>query len=897
LFGWRRLGRILGSGPWRRAPWRLVDAPALLVAVTVAAAAATLAVSTRPLLASSLGTAALRQDLEVCPATVGMVIERSVRIGHPVEEGIVTWPPPINLDESSTAIDRAVADLPGVSPPVRTLFGGEASVSAGDRVTGVQVISRTAALDHVATVARVDGPGVWLSRTTADQLGVGPGDQIQILPGPGLPSMPVAVQGVFVDLQENRDPWWCSLRRQIVGSVNDGAPPFLLLDDPTLLALLRSAEVPNTAASWEVHPSVATWKPAVARVTISRLKAIASDANNGATGLGLTLGPGDSASDPQGSLAHAEQAIVTASATAAPVVLGALGLATSLLVQAVRAWAERRNQELMLLRARGAGNGLLAVKGLIELLPALVVGLLVGVPAATLLVQAAGPTAAFDVDTVVSAVVQSAAAGGLIMFAVGAALVVEVRRAGAARLLGRSRRFVGVLPMLLLAVAAAAFYEIRSRGSAVVEGERGVHVDSLVVLFPVLLVAAASGLAAPALLRRPVLGAVSRLRWSRGGWLAGRRLAANRQRAALVVTASATAVGMAAFASSLVDTLETTAQAKATLDLGAAQVVPITGDGVVPADAPFASRATAVRRSSEATIVIAGHDPFDVVGIEDGESFARVAYWDRSFADRPLPDLLELVTPELVGDGEVPAVAVGAGGPDRFNLVMARDHGQRVLIPIRVVGRANYFPGFQYESRRPLLVISAEALKVREIEADRQLWVAGPDNNDLLAQVRGAGFDAEIVRRASARIDGSVTPQLWALRSVAIVGWATGGLALCALALYHGGIGRRRRVSDVLLRQMGLPARSAALAVVSETAAMFLLAWVIGVGMAWLALRLMYTELDPLPSDSPPPQLRFDTAAALVAAVVALAVPAATTVVVYWRRRRVDETEVLRHAG
>ena len=200
--GWAKL---LRSGPWRRAHVRLFGAFGLFAGVAVAAAMATMMTTTRPLITGSLGAAALNEDLRACPATVGLMITRSILIGAEtagdrsvIQEG----PDPIDLAGASRAVSDAVVPIAAVSRPIVTVFGGDGQIEAGGRSAVVQLLARDDVDKHIAVLGGGSGPGAWLSEKSASSLGLRVGDRLTVKSGAG--EISTVVRGMFVDLQENR---------------------------------------------------------------------------------------------------------------------------------------------------------------------------------------------------------------------------------------------------------------------------------------------------------------------------------------------------------------------------------------------------------------------------------------------------------------------------------------------------------------------------------------------------------------------------------------------------------------------------------------------------------------------------------------------------------------------
>jgi hypothetical protein len=79
-------------------------------------------------------------------------------------------------------------------------------------------------------------------------------------------------------------------------------------------------------------------------------------------------------------------------------------------------------------------------------------------------------------------------------------------------------------------------------------------------------------------------------------------------------------------------------------------------------------------------------------------------------------------------------------------------------------------------------------------------------------------------------------------------------------------------------------------------AAILLGGLVLGVGLAWTAVRLVFDELDPVPTTAPAPLLRYDLGLVGVCALAALVVAVVVTLVVERRSARSSLPELLRAA-
>ena len=219
-----------------------------------------------------------------------------------------------------------------------------------------------------------------------------------------------------------------------------------------------------------------------------------------------------------------------------------------------------------------------------------------------------------------------------------------------------------------------------------------------------------------------------------------------------------------------------------------------------------------------------------------------------------------------------------------------------VSIEVQVVGRPGVFPGLGYLSTRPLVVLASSVLRGRGAQTETELWL-DTDGSTTLDQVRAAGLSAPVVRRATARVDGSLEPQLWALDFLRVLGAITGAVALCGLGLYYAAIVRRRLVGDSLLARLGASTTNAVGATAAEVGGMLLVGLALGVASAWLALVATYAKLDPAPGSRPGPLLRYDAATVLAGFAVAVAAAVGVAAALNLRRRLASLDGVLRHAG
>jgi putative ABC transport system permease protein len=872
--------------PWRRAPLRAWRSPSLFLGVAVAAFVLGVAGGSRPMFASSAARASLGRDVETgCRFDVGFRAERQVWLG----EGAVGLP---GLAEATEALDSAVGRIAGIDPAVVTVIGDRAAVGVGDEAVDVQLLERTGFRDHIDVLGSrpLDGAGVWLPDTVAERLGVVAGDRVGVALSGASVRLPVA--GVYRDLRYGRDRSWCSMRwffepRTAAGSA---PPPVVLFDDTVLReSLAGAATAQGTRVWWEYPPDAASWDLPTAERATGELQRVADGVNNRSSDLGGLLGYGTSNVDVPRSVHKAQRTAASVESVAGPVALGTIGVAVVMLLAAARSWLARRSQEVTVLALRGAGPTALALKAMAELLPALVLGAVVGLGAAVVVVRAIGPDPRIERGALVEGVVVVGVALLVSLGALAAVVSTGVRRVGVAVGGAAPRVSLPLWEPAVLAMAAAAVYELQTR-ETVVDDTR---VDGLLLLFPLLLLAGGAGLAARLVLSARALDRLAR-RLPTPAWLAVRRLASARLRASLIVTGAAISSGIVVFAGAMSSSVSATVYAKATLGHGSAQIVRLSHTQASPDSAPLPGVSTLVTRTAESGVVRRGHEQADVLGV-DPDTFADAAFWDESFANQPLPDLLARLEPGTDG-AAVPAIGVGAGLPERFVLSLRGKDGATEL-EVAIVARSEAFPGLGLTRDRPLVVVDRQALTRKGVVEHAEVWVddASPGVAERLAK---QGVQIVFSARPAADIQGTLLqPQVWAIDYLEAVGLAAGLVTVAGLGLYFAAHAERRQLGAAVARRLGLPTVQAAAATALEVLSILVGGLLFGVGLSWLAVRLVFRKVDPLPHTAPDALLRFDLSVVVACAMAALVTAVFVTWVVEWRTARASLPELLRDAG
>jgi putative ABC transport system permease protein len=889
-----RSGRVphpsaFASSPWLRAPLMLVRYPGLLLAIGASLLILAVTSGASPLFLSSAGNASLARELrEACPWTAGLEVTVSsplvgTSFGNPAKE---------TYTAADQEVRAAVAGTPNVGPTELMILGqtaGIAKAGTGFGSNTIRLLTRDGALDHVTKLSGGGGlPGVWLPDTTATALGVVPGDRVVL--GSSDQRARVPVSGIYRDLSsEPRSVFWCAQSNLIFplsAFATFTPPPFVIADHDLFLSLGERMGERGALFSWQFPVATKGLTVPEAQTTAAGLQAAGQSLRD--RFLGVSVPPrtstrlpflADHAAALANSLRGSVETISLAGRIVALLVVGGAGIF----------WIHRRRLEIGLLSARGAGPLSIGSKVLLEALPIAIVAGALGWLASIRLVKALGPGRLLDADAPSAAlhqVVWTAALALLILgivVAVGARQEAEGGQSRAGQKLARAPWEVAVLLL-----AAAALYEVRTRGPGrVLDVTAPPKPDVLVLLFPLLFVAGASGLAGRFIRRLlPKLRAAGS-RWSPSLYFASRRLASAPRIAIGLLTASALAIGILAYAGTLTASVDATSTAKAYVFVGSDVAVNLAISRPLTAELPFPS--TKTLRIGTA-VVVSNQERTDVLGI-DPATFTGVAFWDPSFATKPLASLLRDITAP-VQDGRIPVIAVGAAFPTSGTLSIS---GGQIQIPYVVVDTALSFPGLH--SDQPMLVADRATLASSDPGGILMLWAKGDPATILDSLQRSGamipGSDA-VARTVLANPDFLALH--WTFGFLQALGVLTALIALGGMLLYLEARQRAREVSYALARRMGLKRRSHRRSVAIELGAMLAAGYVLGASLSWVAARLVFAKLDPMPHLPPHPLFRTPLAILFFTLLGALVAAAAGAWRVQRSADRANVAEVLRLA-
>ena len=858
------------TAPWLRGPALVVREPLALMAVVAAALVLGLVAAGGPLFVSSVGAGALHaaaaercaQDDQVS------VINPALNVHLPTVAGPQ---PPATVSTADPVVRAALArqDLPD---PVLTSY---AVVSTGDtsglRPAAVGLFANPTALAHVEVTSHVDGPGVYVTDTYADQLGVTAGDQLPLASG----SLPVA--GVYRDLDTASyrtvlPPFWCHWRPLIVTSASSTPPPFVLTDPETLAAVASSVQ-----AEW-------TSPVDVGQLTVAEARTVA----DAAAGLftAADVDQDDTASPVAGFGVVTQldfdltQTGKVRDAVASPVTaLTVAGGALALVVVggSVLFWAQRRRTELRLLSSRGISPPMLGLKAAAELgLPA-AAGCLLGWATALLVVPRLGPSALLDPGAPVAGLAAAAAAWAgclLTIVAVGAVATAELRPRRTPRLLQ-----AGLAAAVLIPIAGAVWL---GRETDLQQLARVVVIDPGVLLAPILavigLVLAAALLAVAPLqrARRParargfaVFAAVNRAAAARGPLLA-------------VVCGLAVPIALALYSVGFTASNQTTIVAKADTYTGADVVLDVrVGLGELP-DA--GTDATPVVSADGAGLDADGDRAGDVqvLGI-DPATFGHYALFDPDLSGAALPELLDRLSVPVEGQ-PVPALLVGAGDdvpePSAVGL-------RASTLDVAVTGTAPAFPGMRHPGQAVLVVDLAALTELDRFAGwSSELWTDEQHAPAVLDALATAGVLTDDVVQPEEFVDAAtLLPVTWTFDFLRALSTLVAGLSTAGLLLFLAARQQRQETSYVMLRRMGMTARTHRRSLLLEIGALSGWAWLIGSATGVAALAVATARIDVNPSFPPPTQLVVPVTVPVAAgAVLGVAAVALT----WWVTRRAE---------
>ena len=906
-----KAGRGAGPSPlWVKAPLVLLRYPGLFVALAVGSMLLALAAAAYPLFVSATASNLLRSEIEKPGVT-------SYGAGIGFRVGGVPLPAPgtEDPDEPSVRTGQAFTDLVSSSiylePVQETTLGLVVNVTREDDPNETST-ARLFAGDHAAASVHITSgdarKGALIPDLVASSLGVHPGDMIAFPSDRGDP-VTVPVSGVYRSLYKGTSngywlPWYDQL---VIYCGLCPPPPQPIIVDRALFTRISSdiGEV-RAAFSW-VAPLVSGLSLDQARQQAAFTEAVRHRVDTGTDDAARLLrhcyadffffcsqanGPALTSEIPL-VVRNVDRRVTTVEGPAK--LLRAAGLAVALIViAAVGAFAmAARRVEAALLFARGAGPVTVGLRATLESVLPAAVGAATGLGLALLLVKWLGPPA-----PVGSTAVRDAVRATVLAPAVAIVLIGIVSSVSFLRHSEHHRARLGVLAKVPweigFAVASLVVLgRLRTGGAFVADTALGTKRPSVLLLaFPVLFIA---GFAAIVARLFTLAAAWLRRRSARmpsAPYLAVHRMASAANLTMLLVAAAGLSLGLFVQALTVAGSMRTTVNAKAEVFIGSDVQATVDYGYTRPVDfpAPF----TRVIREYQAGTMPDGRT-FDLLTI-DTRTFTDAAFWNDTFADQPLDELVHAL--EGSNEGGVPILVAGSS-----DVTPASIHIDQLDVPVRVVGRANAFPGMT--TLRPLVVVDERRLleqigdapnPLDEPNTSTELWIKGSlaRANEALATLP---YTPGLVLTAAEVQD---IPYIAAVIDTFLVmnglGLAAALLVIAAMLMYLQARQRSQVVSYGLSLRMGMSSSGHLRALVAELATMLGLAYLAGAILAVVSAHLLVPLLDPLETIPPTPLLIVPTTLVAITAPVLLLVAVVGGWITDRRARAADLGQVMRLA-
>ncbi|WP_436795532.1 hypothetical protein [Actinospongicola halichondriae] len=874
----------LATPPWRRAHRLLLRRPSALAAVAGACAVMAAAAASVPLFVSSVGTAANEvQAEERCGPDTGATVLSGAR--------------PSEVRDPGAGPFQAVSGQLGPTDRWVQALGVGLVGSDPEQVTEVSVMARDEAMTHVEVLEGPQGDGLWISDRAADESGLALGDSGKV------GASEVRVAAIYRDLAAlTVDDYWCSNAPLVLVEERNGElvppPPLVLVDRDTFADFLETSRPANVFAAWQA--------PLRPDLEVGEAEVLAADLacrgeRSGAlpwctSGQPLLRGGSAARDDAHFLRSHLDSSLpyvidrtkaiqVSVGSGVWPVAGFAAVAGMGLVVASSSLWFDRRRREVVLLTVRGASPAALGLKAVLELVPALVVAPGIGLGLAFGAVTVLGPSPVFEDSAIRDAVALTVVAG--VVSAVTVAVSVALRARGGGHRTGRS--IVRLIPWEIAAAAVtlAAYRRLGEWGVPVDHGGEVSRVEVFGLLFPVLAM-----FTAVAFFVRLVLALSRPARFVTRSApmavrLAVRRVAFGRTATAGLLAAAAIAAGVLGYAATMERSMHATLDTKAAAFVGADTAVRVPAGTEVPA--ALTERTTSLMFLSRAWVEVDGQQESAAVLAVDPATFAQVAFWDTTFADRSLDDLVtELTTPGR--DSRIPAVVLGTDVGSTAEVSV--NEGQKRQLSVAPLEGVEAFPGMR--RAEITVVVAAESLADLGLRARTELWIRG-DHDETLRLLDGAGTVHEEIRRASDVADGaSFRTVTWTFGFMQVLGVFAGLLVVGAVFVHLDARHRERLLAHAFLRRMGLGERQHAAALAVELAASVLIGCWTGLVIAVGAAAAAHGRMDPVPLFEPAPVLRPAVTVLAASAVVAVVLVAAGALVSQRRLERDDPVEVLR---
>jgi putative ABC transport system permease protein len=892
----------------------------------VAALLVALAAAAEPFVTTAAASAALKTKLsQLTPLATGLEIKDNLDAYTPAQ--LTSLLP--QAQKRDAQVEHVAAALPfvgrlDIADLVPQSTGGAPAGVPATTPTGyinVRFIARTGALQHVRAISQTSGPGVWIDDVTAHALHLKPGGHFhltgyRLLKGrqTAQTKLTLRVKGIYRTLAyEPETPYWVNFFEDIYPQGLDAPPPpsFVFMSRAELFQLVTKVGGSGFTEvdQLPVDPNGLTLQDA--RGLVKRFAAVQLNLRRARSSFAHALScrpqsrgrvvgfPSAATCTGLSSLAAAvtlaDQNVSAISPAITLLSDAGIGIALAVAAAAGIFLVRRRRAEAALLFARGEPAVTFAARTATEAFLPTLVGGVVGFALAFGLTGVFAPTGSTDNGTLESALGQAGIAVliGLALLTLTAATAFLRLFDTGSRPLPWLRFFPWELPLLL--VAFWLLHRVLSGGGLVGSGTSGTHHPTLAVfIFPLLLVAAAAGLAARVVRRllRPRSGRRVRA-LPPALYLAVRRLGAARGVLVTLAVVSSVAFGAFFYAETLASSLAKTTNEKAYIATGSDVSAQVLAETPLPRSFPYPI--TKLQYSNGVgTLGSSVGNQTDVMSV-DPVSLQRTLHWSSDWGPSPNRFLPELAASPA---GPLPVI-VTTDIPATTKAVWI----QGVRFPVRILARVKVFPGMS--EGVPLVITSARALNAESTKLNlfnpldvpsTYIWVKGPP-----AAVEHA-FGATtlqpyfVVSVETYRKNSDFLLATRTLRYMRTVAVAAAILVLIGLLLYLQARQRSQAIASALARRMGLRRETEILSLSLELGAIVFFSATIGAVIAIAAAEPITGHLDPLPEYPPSPVFAIPTTVILVSAGALVLLSIAAGALTSWFAGRTDMSEALRVA-
>ncbi|PZA20394.1 hypothetical protein DMO24_15735 [Modestobacter versicolor] len=375
-------------------------------------------------------------------------------------------------------------------------------------------------------------------------------------------------------------------------------------------------------------------------------------------------------------------------------------------------------------------------------------------------------------------------------------------------------------------------------------------------------------------------------------FLAVNRLTAARLATATLLVAVTLPVAVLGYTATLTASAQQTLEAKVGVQIGATRAVQ-TLSRFDPTPAIDAAGTFVVRYEGSAAAPDGEGDSAGRVDVQvlavDPDDFAGTAFWDGSFADQPLPELLAALDGPDV-DGRLPVVAAGlpAGDPD---LRLGRTE-----VPAEVVATARVLPGRRTDA--PVVLVAADRLPeiTRNAGAARaaEIWTNGELAPAVEALTEAGGVRSRVLEPAGVQQAANFLGITWTFGYLSALAVFVGVIAVGGLLLYLEARSRSRVSGYVMARRLGLTRAAHLRSLLVELGGVAVAGILLGGALAAGAVALVYRRLDVDRVRPPTPLLDVPAPALALSAVVVVVVAGLAALYAQRAADRADPATVLR---